>query len=466
MAIAIALIVLVLGSVLFHFLSPWYQTPLASNWGSMDGTINITFWVTGFVFVAVNLFMAYAIIRYRYHKHKRSRYEPENKKLEAWLTGLTTIGIAALLAPGLIVWASFVTVPDDAHEVEVVGQQWHWSFRFPGQDGRFGAVHARRVSNDNPFGMDPADPHGQDDVLVYSPKVLLPLNRPVKALLRSKDVLHNFQVAQFRAKMDLVPGQVSYLWLTPTRTGEFEILCAELCGIAHFAMRGMVEVVEQAKFDDWLANQPTYAELAARKPGDPAVGKGLYAICTACHGAQGEGNRALNAPRIAGQESWYMKRQLQHYQTGARGAHAEDIYGQQMKAFAATLADEVAIDDIAAYIQALPDPPAQATVNADAGRGEHIYRVCGTCHGSDGLGIQALNAPRLAGMHDWYLVRQIENFQQGIRGRHADDLYGAQMAHMAKILIDKQAVRNVVAYINTLPPASRPPAAAIASGEK
>ena len=89
MAIAIALIVLALGSVLFHFLSPWYFTPIASNWGAIDSTIAITFWVTGFVFVAVSLFMAWAVIRYRYRASARAAYEPENKKLEWWLLVVT-----------------------------------------------------------------------------------------------------------------------------------------------------------------------------------------------------------------------------------------------------------------------------------------------------------------------------------------------------------------------------------------
>src|SRR4051812_7041966 len=105
MAIAIALIVLALGSVLFHFLSPWYFTPIASNWGAIDTTIGITFWVTGFVFVAVNLFMAWAVIRYRHRHDSRAAYQPENKKLEWWLLGITAGGVAAMLAPGLLVWA-------------------------------------------------------------------------------------------------------------------------------------------------------------------------------------------------------------------------------------------------------------------------------------------------------------------------------------------------------------------------
>jgi cytochrome c oxidase subunit 2 len=451
MAIAIALILLLLGSVLFYFLSPWELTPLASNWGAMDTTIDITWVVTGSVFAAVNLFMAYAIIRYRYNKNRRSRYEPENKRLEAWLTGLTTVGIAALLAPGLVVWGAFVSVPDNAHEVEVLGQQWHWSFRFPGEDGQLGAVHAGLVSDDNPFGMDPDDEFGQDDVLVQSARVRLPVDQPVKALLRSKDVIHNFQVAQFRAKMDLVPGQVSYIWLTPTRTGEFEILCAELCGVGHFAMRGMVEVVEQAAFDEWLASQPTYAEITGRAPADPIAGKSLYAACAACHGPEAEGNQATNAPKLAGLEPWYLIRQLQNFKSGVRGQHPQDTYGQQMKAFASTLADRAAMADVAAYIQTLPDQPVAQTVSADAPGGARIWRTCGSCHGADGQGIEAANAPRLAGMSDWYQLRQLQHFKEGIRGAHSEDLYGSQMLRMAQTLVDEQALNDVIAYIHTLP---------------
>ena len=229
MAIAIALVLLVAGTVAFHFLNPWWFTPLASNWGMMDDTVNLTFWVTGAVFVAVNLFMAYAIVRYRHRKgqERRAEYEPEYKKLEWWLIGLTSVGVIAMLAPGLVVWAKFVTVPDDAAVVEAVGRQWTWSFRLPGRDGELGAVDASLVGPDNPFGIDGNDPRGQDDVLIAGPELHLPLDQPVKVLLRSKDVLHNFTVPHFRVKMDLVPGMVTYLWLTPTRTGEFEILCEE-----------------------------------------------------------------------------------------------------------------------------------------------------------------------------------------------------------------------------------------------
>ena len=94
MLFAIVLILLVVGSVLFHIMSPWYLTELASNWSTIDFTLDLTFWVTGVVFVATNLFMAYAVIRYRYNKNRRSEYKPEDKKLEGWLTGITAVGVA------------------------------------------------------------------------------------------------------------------------------------------------------------------------------------------------------------------------------------------------------------------------------------------------------------------------------------------------------------------------------------
>ncbi len=454
MAFAIALIVLIVGSVLFHILSPWYLTPLASNWGMIDTTIDITFWVTGIVFVAVNAFMAYCIIKFRHRKDRRSDYEPENRKLELWLTGITAVGVAAMLAPGLIVWAEFVTPPEDAHEIEAIGQQWHWSYRLPGQDGKFGNVDAAFYSDDNPFGMDPEDPHGQDDRLIESNIVHLPVDQPVKINLRAKDVLHNFTVAQFRVKMDLVPGLVSYLWLTPTKVGEYEVLCEELCGIGHFAMRGMVVVDEQADYDAWVADQPTYAQMQARPQGDAVAGQAQYAVCVACHGPQGAGMPVLNGPKIAGQEPWYLRRQLNYYKTGARGSHPEDIYGMQMAPMTLTLADDQAIENVIAYIGTFPDAPAEHTITGDAERGEDIWVTCGACHGYEGQGIKALNAPRMAGMSDWYLARQLQNFKDGIRGgRHSQekgDLYGWQMAEMARILKYDEAINDVIAYINTL----------------
>jgi cytochrome c oxidase subunit II len=449
-AIAIVLILLLAGSLAFHFLSPWYFTPIASNWGTIDNTISITFWVTGIVYVAVTVFTVYALIRYRYRKDRRAAYEPENKKLEWWLLIVTTVGIAAMLAPGLVVWAKFVDIPKDAAVVEAVGQQWSWSYRLPGKDGKLGTVDSRHVSDKNPFGMNPGDASGQDDVLVSSPELHLPIGKPVKLLLRSKDVLHNFSVAEFRGKMDLVPGHVTHFWFTPTRAGSFDLLCEELCGTGHFAMRGKVVVEEEGAFQAWLQGHPTYAQQQARPAGDAVAGQQLYAACAACHGAQGEGTRALNAPKLSGQEAWYLKRQLVQFKQGARGTHDKDAFGKIMVPMAATLADETAIDNVTAFIKTLPDRSPAATIKGNAKSGQQRYATCGTCHGPAGQGNAAMHAPRLKGMDDWYLVTQLRNFRQGIRGAHPRDLYGSQMALMGAILASDEAVDDVVAYINTL----------------
>jgi len=450
MAIAVVLILLVVGSLIFHFVSPWYLTPLASNWSMIDTTIDITLIVTGIVFIAVNLFMAYCIIRFRHKPGRKAHYDPENANLETWLTVLTSIGVAAMLAPGLLVWGQIITVPDDAMEVEVVGQQWHWSFRFPGDDGVLGNVDIRHISEANPFGMDPEDPNGQDDILIANPVLHLPIDQAVKTLLRSKDVLHNFTVPQFRVKMDLVPGTVTYLWFTPTVVGTYEILCEELCGVAHYAMRGKVVVESQADFDAWLNAQPTFAELSAQPPGDPVAGQATYTLCAACHGPDGQGMQPLNAPKLTGQQGWYLRRQIQYFKNGVRGTQEGDLFGAMMVPIMAVVADDRAIENVVAYIETLPSEPAPATVTGDTTAGKDLYRTCSACHGVDGSGIWALNAPGLAGMSDWYLVRQLQNFRAGIRGAHPGDAYGAQMRMMADILADEKAINDIVAYMNTL----------------
>ncbi|MEM9635690.1 MAG: cytochrome c oxidase subunit II [Pseudomonadota bacterium] len=267
MYFAVVLVILVLGSVAFHLLSPWWMTPIASNWGYIDDTLVITFWITGAVFAAVTLFMAYCLFRFRHREGSKAAYEPENKKLEIWLTAATTVGVAALLAPGLYVWSQFINVPDDAGEIEVVGLQWQWNFRLPGEDGVLGTSDTHLITFENPLGLNPDDPNSADDVIIEADDLHLEIGKPVKILLRSIDVLHDFYVPEFRAKMDLIPGTVTYFWITPTRTGEFEILCAELCGVGHAFMRGLVLVDTTEDYQAWLEEQLTFAELT----GDASV---------------------------------------------------------------------------------------------------------------------------------------------------------------------------------------------------
>ena len=264
MFVALMLVLVAVGTVVFHVMSPWWWTEIASNWGFIDTTIIITFWITGVVFIAVVLFTAYCVYRFRYREDRRAAYEPENNKLEWWLTILTTVGVAALLAPGLVAWNQFITVPDEAAELEAVGEQWQWSFRLPGKDGVLGTTEVKNISDTNPFGLNPDDPNGQDDILIEDSEIHIPIDQPVKVLLRSKDVLHNFYVPQFRAKMDMVPGMVTYFWFTPIRTGTFDLLCFELCGVGHYNMRGTVVVESESAYQAWLGEQQTFAQSLAR----------------------------------------------------------------------------------------------------------------------------------------------------------------------------------------------------------
>jgi len=449
-AVAIVLVILVVGSLLFHILSPWYYPPLASNWTAVDTTTSTTVIVTGVVFIVVNLFVAYCVVRFRNRDGVRADYEPENAKLEVWLFVLTSVGIAALLAPGLITWAKIVDVPKDAQVVEAMGRQWNWSFRFPGKDGVLGTTDPRFVSDSNPFGIDPNDPNGQDDILVTSSELHLPIGVPRRLALRSLDVLHDFTVPQFRIKMDLVPGLVTRYWFTPTRAGTYDLICQELCGIGHFTMHGSIVVEDEAAFEKWLSSYPTFAQSLTQVNGDATAGAALFAVCAACHGQQGEGNASVHAPKLSGQASWYLVRQLENFKSGARGYSDKDIFGRTMAPMVATLADEAAIRNVVAYIATLPDQPSPPTLKADAAEGEALYGNCEICHGPQGGGIHSTNAPRLAGMSDWYIATQLDNFRHGVRGRHPKDPYGTQMASISEMLTNDREVADLAAYVNSL----------------
>ncbi len=184
--------------------------------------------------------------------------------------------------------------------------------------------------------------------------------------------------------------------------------------------------------------------------GDVVKGKALYNICSACHGANAEGTAALNAPANAGQDPWYMTRQLKNFRAGIRGAHPDDAFGAQMRPMAMVLTGDQDIEDVVAYITSLdmPDPP--QTIEGDVELGRQAYVTCIPCHGEFGQGAQALDAPRLSNQHDWYIVRQLKNFRAGIRGSHQNDIYGAQMRIMSQMLETEERVLAVAAYIATL----------------
>ena len=180
-----------------------------------------------------------------------------------------------------------------------------------------------------------------------------------------------------------------------------------------------------------------------------AAEQSAYAVCASCHGAQGEGNVALNSPRLAGQAGWYLRRQLDAYRQGWRGTAPGDVYGMQMRSMAMSLTQPAQVDDVVRLLQGFPDVPAEPTIRGDAVAGEAAYAICVACHGPRGEGNRQLGGPRLAGQSDWYLVRQIRNYRQGLRGYDPQDLFGMQMKPMAATLVDDKAIVDVVAYINS-----------------
>jgi cytochrome c553 len=171
--------------------------------------------------------------------------------------------------------------------------------------------------------------------------------------------------------------------------------------------------------------------------------------CTTCHGVEGLGNIAIEAPRLAGMEAWYLKRQLENFRAGIRGTHGEDLQGNAMRPMAAKLSDE-SIADIVDWIGDWEYVPAEATIEGNVRQGRTAFQACAACHGANAQGNEALGAPALAGQNDWYLLTQLRNFRAGFRGSHQEDTFGSQMVTMSKTLRDDQAIINVVSYINTL----------------
>ena len=184
---------------------------------------------------------------------------------------------------------------------------------------------------------------------------------------------------------------------------------------------------------------------------DQHAGEAQFALCQSCHGPSAQGMEATGAPRLAGQHAWYVERQLGNFRAGVRGVHELDEWGQSMRMMAAMLPDDEAVANVAAYIQGLEAAsPAATAAGGDAVRGKDLFATCQACHGEKGAGLEARGAPRIAGQHDWYLVRQLTNFRAGIRGTHEADEWGQSMQMMSGMLADDQAVKDVAAHISAL----------------
>jgi cytochrome c553 len=205
--------------------------------------------------------------------------------------------------------------------------------------------------------------------------------------------------------------------------------------------------------DAWLGSALLLAASACSVAGNapaPPVAETFH-LCMQCHGEDALGNRAVNAPSIAGLPKWYIEAQVKKFKAGGRGTHFDDITGMQMRPMAMSLSTDQEITDIAAYVSQLPaQKPTPVLSGGDAAKGKTYFATCTACHQADAAGNEALKAPPLVHANDWYMFNSIKKFKAGIRGTNPLDVSGSTMRPMSLTLPDDQAISDVVAYIVTL----------------
>ena len=235
----------------------------------------------GALFVGWSAFFIYVLIRFRQSRSPVASHEGVTSGISTHLE-FAVVLIEAVLLIGFAVplWAKRVNdfpSDKDAILVHAVGQQFNWNFHLPGPDGVFGRRELSLVSNNNPLGLDPADPAGKDDLVALG-ELHVPINRNVIMDISSKDVIHNFDIHAMRIAQDAIPGQIIPMWFKPIKTGNFEVVCAQLCGLGHYGMKGMLVVDTPEDYQAWLkermelSGSQSAPPALERPPGEPAVG--------------------------------------------------------------------------------------------------------------------------------------------------------------------------------------------------
>ena len=238
----------------------WWFPPAITELGSLiDAQFQRTLILTGVVFVLAQLGLAWIIFRYHDRGQKATFFEGNTKMEWVW-TLATLLMFVGLALYGQHAWAMarFQDSPPGALQVEVAGQQFAWNFRYAGRDGQWGRTLPELISapRGNPLGLDPTDPAAKDDITATV--MYVPVGREVELLIRSLDVTHSFFVRELRLKQDGVPGMVIRMHFNATVPGQYEIVCAELCGLGHQRMRSFLNVVSQAEFDQWIREQEAF----------------------------------------------------------------------------------------------------------------------------------------------------------------------------------------------------------------
>jgi cytochrome c oxidase subunit 2 len=246
--------------------------PASDHGVLIDRMLYITIAITFIVFVITQVGLFWFSYKYQYSEKRKAYYYPHNNKLELIWTVIPAITLTVLVGFGIFYWFKITgEAPKNAMEVEVVGSQFKWEFRYPGKDGVFGKKYYKKIDGDNPLGQLWDDPANRDDIYVSGAPMHLVVNKPVKLIIGAKDVIHDVGLVHFRMKMDAVPGTPTSMWFTPTKTtaqmrqetGQadfvYEISCDQMCGRGHWSMRGEIVVETQEEFDAWMAQQkPKY----------------------------------------------------------------------------------------------------------------------------------------------------------------------------------------------------------------
>lgn len=235
---------------------------VASDVGEpIDGVFRMILWITGVAFVLVEGLLLYIIFKYRAQPGRKVWYSHGNNTLEVIWTVIPALILIFIGVKSQFLWTHIRLGVNGEPKIEVMAQQFQWTMRYAGPDGKLGRSDARFVSDENTWGLDPSDAHGVDDRVAVG-VIVLRKGEYARIRIRSKDVLHSFFVPVFRFKQDAVPGMPVDMWVRPTlanvkysggvqylpgadgKERKWQIACAELCGNSHTNMKGLVYVVE------------------------------------------------------------------------------------------------------------------------------------------------------------------------------------------------------------------------------
>jgi cytochrome c oxidase subunit 2 len=234
-----------------------YWAPEAATVGAkkIDTLLNFIFYLTAAVFVLTQTVYIYYLVKYRKRPGSKAYYSHGNNKLEIIWTAIPTAIFLGLVIYSNRLWSELHSPPpEDSVKVDVVSYQFGWDMRYAGADGQLGKVDVHSYSVDNKFGLVPDDAAGDDDF--SSTELVIPVNRPVHIYLHSRDVIHSFYVPQFRLYQAAVPGRtIAWVWFEPTRTGNFELACSQICGSGHYNMKAPIRVVTQEEFEKWQSGK-------------------------------------------------------------------------------------------------------------------------------------------------------------------------------------------------------------------